>query len=372
MLSLSTGFCSIPQTIDGVLQTWRQTVADLSETSESKSFSMAIGARIPAEVQRDLLKKAHTIGQAVGFVIAPAVDGSGRTAPSIAPRDRSEARSAIQSLGSLIESCGRTEVLRLVFDFVDLSLKPNVVQLRRVAADNQWQRVVEAMGDLAKQREAHVTPRFDRMRGVLDALIERAVDVGVELLLPAPAAWPHQAPSGLELERLFFEFEGAPLASIWCSDWAHLGAQIEAQLDPAVASFQRDLAHQRSHPQSHATQTLDPFGFSEAMPHTTSGLVLVSASLDELERRAAEKAAEKAAEQAVKEHDGSASVELPAHVRALSLADCDTDELTCGLLAGHGDVDFEPLLRHEWPQLLVVPPDTDPTELRQALAAVGS
>jgi len=199
---------------------------------------IAIDAAKPATLQRALIEASKRAGLRCGELMHPFRLKQSRPMPQLCSADRAEREAARQALDASIVLAAEAAIPRLLLFCQSLALATNI--------DSLCQRVFEdrplPLEDLLEQRAHLIDEAMDYLRRELDCALEQAARLEISIALMQPAPWPHHFPNVFESDTLVGEFDGAPLETVYCTDWAHVQAQIlEQPAESETASPSRFL-----------------------------------------------------------------------------------------------------------------------------------
>ncbi len=227
LVSLSTSICDSPMSAERILERWQA-------VSQRRLDHIALGASLPAAVQRELLSLLPGVDLTCAELGHPLQGPESRRAASLISEDREERVAASRQLSASVELAADHGVPRVVLypQRLDLALTVSQIVTRYVES-----RPVLLM-ECTEERLSRGAAACDALCAVLDSVLKIAQRHDVELAFLGPPPWPHQVPNLEEVERLASIFDGAPLRQSTCVDWIYL----EAQLRGSTADFNQPKA----------------------------------------------------------------------------------------------------------------------------------
>ena len=214
-IALSTSVCPVPAPATGLLRRWAALRAD-------HGLTLATDARLPLAVQRELLAELQGDGiAACRQVTHPLLQTNGRPVASALSTDRDEREAAGQAMLETLQLAEAHRVDRVVLLPWSLPLHLPIPALARLFARDE----TLPLALLHDERRDRACAALDGLKLALDGLAARADTQGVQIILAAPAVWPHQLPDPDEIAELQRVFAGAPLGLAHHTDWQH-AAQI--------------------------------------------------------------------------------------------------------------------------------------------------
>ncbi|MBK6847895.1 MAG: hypothetical protein IPG96_10275 [Proteobacteria bacterium] len=223
-LALSTSVCRVPGPPQVLLDRWLTLRA-------AHPLALALDARLPPPVMRELLALARVRGLSCASVAHPLGDAQGHRMASAIGQERGERRAATQQLLETLRLAVEHEVARVVLQPWQLALRLDPSTLRDRFARGR----LLPLSELAAQRADVAPAALDRLLSCLDPLLDRAAQEGVTIAMLTPAIWPHQLPTEGELARLRVELAGAPLEALPARDWQHAAATLASAAARATA-----------------------------------------------------------------------------------------------------------------------------------------
>jgi hypothetical protein len=231
-LALSTSVLGLKRGSAGaLLERWR------ALSAEGGDATLSLDPRIPPAFQDELLVEARARGLRATEVAHPFLGPEGLPAASFARADPHELRAAASQLRATLERCSEHAVSRVVLYPTSLELAVTPAELRRRHALALPR---ERLATLAEERRARAGVALDGLALLLDAVLGRAEELGLVILLPTPAAEPHKVPAPVEIAALFERLAGAPLSTCHATDWAHARAALGLDDDGADGADNAD------------------------------------------------------------------------------------------------------------------------------------
>jgi hypothetical protein len=192
---------------------------------------LCLDPRLGHELQHDVLVQCRQRGLACPEIGHPLVD----QAPSAISQDRDERSAAGKQLLASGRRAHEFGVQRLLAPPWALALKPSLGHVVE-----RFQRDLDpGLAGLQEGRSIIAERALDACCLVLDPVLRELEDLGVEVVLLHPTAWPHQFPDAEELARLGHIFDGAPLGSCLAVDWWHVAQHFQRTKVPEGAGVSR-------------------------------------------------------------------------------------------------------------------------------------
>jgi len=214
-----TSICTLPATAAGVLARWQELCGPLAIQR------LGLDARLPVGLQQEILRVAGRLGLDCVELHHPRLGPSGLPAARPASPDRTEQLEARRQLLGTLERAHRHGVQRVVVGPQALELSISRADLaRRFALDLD---LGPPLAQLGEDRQAQLPDALDGWCRQLDPVLERVGALGgTQLVLVAPAPWPHQFPGEEEARALCRVFAGAPIGIVHAIDWARLSTNL--------------------------------------------------------------------------------------------------------------------------------------------------
>ena len=211
-----------------MLERWR-------ELGGERVAAIALDARLPPELQAELLPLALQAGLACVEVAHPIRGWQRRRAASPISADRGEREAAVLQLQATAQLAAEAGARRVLLFAGRLPLSSSRDDLAHRFALGR-----PALAGLTEERTALAGPALDHLCMVLDEVLPLCAALSLSLELSLPAAWPDQMPDVREAESLLEVFRGAPLGACFGSDWAEVAGAlagtepIEARRTPGL------------------------------------------------------------------------------------------------------------------------------------------
>ncbi len=189
---------------------------------------IALDPRLAPELRRAVLAAALR-----ARVPCPELSHPGAGLPSPVSQDRGERRAARAALELTLDLAARGACARVLLPPALLPLRPERAELARCFARGE-PLDLEGIDELRRELSA---PARSALASVLEPCLRRAQDLGLWLVLPLPAPWPHAFPDGDELAQLAASFAGAPLAGCLCLDWIEVLRALRPEQEPPAPTL---------------------------------------------------------------------------------------------------------------------------------------